>query len=188
VSFVDLPGQLPSGEPPSGRPAPARRGWVGAACSLIRYWALLGGAIILVLVLITAASALSNLFFSAPFAGEYELAKHFVGIAIFTFLPYCQITGANVTVDLFAGDMGPRAKAAMSLVASLLAVLFALVLLRQMALGFGDYLRFPEETAALHLPLWTAFPPILLSLLLLLIAALITSRDGWRALRAVPRE
>jgi len=64
------------------------------------------------------------------------------------------------------------------------AVLFAVVLRRQMALGFRDYLRFPEETAALHLPLWTAFPPILLSLLLLLIAALITSYDGWRAFRA----
>ena len=157
---------------------------MGGLVILIRYWALLGGAIILVLVLITAASALSNLFFDAPFAGEYELAKHFVGIAIFTFLPYCQLTGANVTVDIFTTGMGERAKSAMALLSSLLAVLFALVLLRQMALGFRDYLRFPEETAALHLPLWTAFPPILLSLLLLLIAALITSYDGWRAFRA----
>jgi len=157
---------------------------MGGLVILIRYWALLGGAIILVLVLITAASALSNLFFDAPFAGEYELAKHFVGIAIFTFLPYCQLTGANVTVDIFTTGMGERAKSAMALLSSLLAVLFALVLLRQMALGFRDYLHFPEETAALHLPLWTAFPPILLSLLLLLIAALITSYDGWRAFRA----
>ena len=178
MSFVD---------PPGGRPAPprpARRGWTGGLAILIRYWALFGGAIILVLVLITAASALSNLFFDAPFAGEYELAKHFVGIAIFTFLPYCQLTGANVTVDIFTTGMGERAKSAMALLSSLLAVLFALVLLRQMALGFRDYLRFPEETAALHLPLWTAFPPILLSLLLLLIAALVTSYDGWRAFRA----
>jgi len=157
---------------------------MGALSILIRYWALFGGAIILVLVLITAASALSNLFFDAPFAGEYELAKHFVGIAIFTFLPYCQLTGANVTVDIFTTGMGARAKSAMALLSSLLAVLFAVVLLRQMALGFRDYLRFPEETAALHLPLWTAFPPILLSLLLLLIAALVTSYDGWRAFRA----
>jgi TRAP-type C4-dicarboxylate transport system permease small subunit len=187
VSFVDLPGEPltgPPGTPPSG---PAQRGWLGALTRLIRFWALLGGVIILILVLITAASALSNLFFDAPFAGEYELAKHFVGIAIFTFLPYCQLIGANVTVDIFTGGMGPRAKAAMSLLSSLLAVLFALVLLRQMSLGFGDYLRFPEETAALHLPLWTAFPPILLSLVLLLVAALITSREGWRAFRAASR-
>jgi TRAP-type C4-dicarboxylate transport system permease small subunit len=150
----------------------------------IKYWALIGGIIILGLVLITAASALSNLMFAAPFAGEYELAKHFVGIAIFTFLPYCQLTGANVTVDIFTERMSGRAKSAMLVFSSLLAAAFALLLLRQMTLGFSDYLRYPEVTAALHLPLWTAFPPILLSLALLLIAALMTAYDGWRGLRS----
>jgi TRAP-type C4-dicarboxylate transport system permease small subunit len=177
VSFAG-PGGGPAPEPP------ARGAWVRGLGALIRAWALLGGALILILVLITATSALSDLLFDAPFAGEYELAKHFVGIAIFTFLPYCQFTGANVTVDIFTQGMGRRSTAAMSLLSSLLVVVFALVLLRQMALGFGDYLRFPQETAALHLPLWTAFPPILLSLLLLLIAALITAHDGWRTIAA----
>ena len=40
-----------------------------------------------------------------------------------------------------------------------------------------------EETAALHIQLWTAFPPILFSLALLLIASLMTARDAWRGLR-----
>jgi len=140
----------------------------------------------LALVLVTAASALSNLLFNVPFAGEYELAKHFVGIAIFTFLPYCQLTGANVTVDIFTEGFGPRAKAAMLLLSSLLAAAFAILLFRQMSLGFGDYLRYPEETATLHIKLWTAFPPILVSLVLLLIAALLTAHDGWRTLRGQP--
>jgi TRAP-type C4-dicarboxylate transport system permease small subunit len=134
-------------------------------------------------VLITAASAVSNVMFNVPFAGEYELAKHFVGIAIFTFLPYCQLTGANVTVDIFTEGMGRRAKAAMAAVSSLLAAAFAILLLRQMAYGFADYVRYPEVTATLHLPLWTAFPPILLSLALLFIASVITVCNAWRDLR-----
>ncbi|HUL04837.1 MAG TPA: TRAP transporter small permease subunit [Candidatus Acidoferrum sp.] len=141
----------------------------------------------LILVLITAASALSNLLFNVPFSGEYELAKHFVGIAIFTFLPYCQLTGANVTVDIFTEGFGPRAKAAMLLFSSLLAAAFAVLLLHQMSLGFGDYVRYPEETAVLHIKLWTAFPPILLSLALLLLASLLTAIDAWRTLRGRPR-
>jgi TRAP-type C4-dicarboxylate transport system permease small subunit len=156
---------------------------LGLLRGIIRAWALAGGLIILGLVLITAASALSNLLFNVPFSGEYELAKHFVGIAIFTFLPYCQLTGANVTVDIFTEGFGPRAKAAMLLLSSLLAAAFAILLFRQMSLGFGDYIRYPEETAALHIKLWTAFPPILLSLALLFAASLLTARDAWHGLR-----
>ena len=177
MSFVHRsPGDGPA-------PAPKESDWVVFFRAFIRYWALMGGFVLLALVAITAASAVSNLLFNVPFSGEYELAKHFVGIAIFTFLPYCQLTGANVTVDIFTEGVGPRAKAAMLLLSSLLAAAFAALLLRQMSLGFGDYIRYPEETAALHLPLWTAFPPILLSLALLLVASLLTAHDAWRGLR-----
>jgi TRAP-type C4-dicarboxylate transport system permease small subunit len=151
--------------------------------SAIRYWALAGGVILVALVVITAASAVSNLAAGKPFTGEYELAKHFVAIAIFTFLPYCQLAGANVTVDIFTEGMGARAKSAMAFVSSLIACAFALVLLRQMSLGFADYWHYAEMTPTLHLPLWTAFPPILLSLLLLLTASLITGYDGWCGMR-----
>jgi TRAP-type C4-dicarboxylate transport system permease small subunit len=113
VSFVH-----PAGE--SGEGAPRGRPSWGLLRGIIRAWALTGGLIILALVLITAASALSNLLFNVPFSGEYELAKRFVGIAIFTFLPYCQLTGANVTVDIFTQGSGPRAKGAMALLSSLL--------------------------------------------------------------------
>jgi TRAP-type C4-dicarboxylate transport system permease small subunit len=180
VSFVHRPDGEGSGAPRKG---PA---WVGPFRGAITWWAIAGGIIILALVLITAASAISNLLFNVPFAGEYELAKHFVGIAIFTFLPYCQLTGANVTVDIFTEGMGPRAKAVMLAVSSLLAGAFAILLLRQMSYGFVDYVRYPEETATLHLPLWTAFPPILVSLALLLVAAMITAHDAWRATDTSP--
>jgi len=181
VSFVHQ--SAGEGEAP---PAGTRSRGRGFLSALIKYWALAGGVIILVLVLITAASAVSNLLFGMPFAGEYELAKHFVGIAIFTFLPYCQLSGANVTVDIFTEGVSQRAKSAMLFVSALLAVAFAALLLRQMSLGFRDYLHSGEVTATLHLPLWTAFPAILFSLVLLLAAAVMTGLDGWRGLRAAP--
>jgi TRAP-type C4-dicarboxylate transport system permease small subunit len=177
VSFVHRPTGDGSGPPPKG---PV---WIGLFRGAITYWALAGGVILLALVLITAGSAISNLLFNVPFAGEYELAKHFVGIAIFTFLPYCQLSGANVTVDIFTEGMGRRAKSAMLAVSSLLAAAFSILLLRQMTYGFVDYVRYPEETATLHLPLWTAFPPILFSLALLFIAAAMTAYDAWRGMR-----
>jgi TRAP-type C4-dicarboxylate transport system permease small subunit len=151
---------------------------------VIRGWALIGGVIVAALSAYTAASAIRNLVTGAPLPGEYELAMHFVAIAIFAFLPYCQLSGANVTVDIFTEGMSHRAKSAMSAFSAIFAVAFAILLLRQMSIGFGDYLRYPEMTPLLHIPLWTAFPPILLSLALLLVAALITLREGIVGMRA----
>lgn len=175
--------------PAGGASGPAPAGQHGGtieriARGLIRGWALVGGVIILILVVITSASALSNLAFRRPFMGEYELAKHLVGIAIFTFMPYCQLAAANVTVDIFTERMSERSKAVMSILSGVLALIFSLVLLRQMSLGFGDYIRYPEETPTLQIPLWTAFPFILLSIVLWAIASLITIAESWRTFRA----
>lgn len=154
---------------------------------LIRWWALLGGLIVAGLAVMSAYSATMNIFFNAPFSPDYELSKHMMAIAIFAFLPYCQLEGANVTVDIFTEGLSPAAKAAMSLFSAILAVLFSVLLLRQMSLGFDGYLRYPEVTPVLRLPLWTAFPPILVSLVLLLAAALITLNDDIRAILKKPK-
>lgn len=131
----------------------------------------------------TTASALSNLVLGVPFSADHELMKHFIAVVIFMFLPYCQLVGANVTVDIFTERMGPGMKAVMGAFSAILAIAFAILLLRQMWLGMWGYVKWLEVTPVLGLPLWTAFPPILASLALLLIAAVITLIDGVRAAR-----
>ena len=162
-----------------------RRSPFGFLRGLIKLWALLGGVVLVGLVLMTGASALSNLAWNRPFSGDYEVVRHFVAIAAFAFLPYCQLANANVTVDIFTENMGARPKAAMHLLASIIAGLLALLLMWRMWLGMWDYLKYPEYTQVLGIPLWTAYPPILASLVLLLIAALITTFDDIRTLRSV---
>ncbi|MFN7025462.1 MAG: TRAP transporter small permease [Pseudorhizobium sp.] len=142
--------------------------------SAVRWWALGGGVLTLALALMTAASALSNIVTGRPFAADYELVKHVIAVAIFMFLPYCQITGSNVTVDIFTEAMSERNKNAMGAFSSIFAIAFSLLLLVQMYGGLQSYLRYQEVTPVLKLPLWTAFPPILVSLFLLLLAACVT--------------
>ena len=124
--------------------------------------------------------------FDKPFAADYELVKVLIAVSIFMFLPYCQLVGANVTVDIFTENMSEAKKAAMSAFSSIFAVALSLLLLRQMYFGFLGYMKFPEVTPVLNLPLWTAFPPILVSLALLLVAAVLTLLDGWRSMRGLP--
>ena len=171
-----------------GRAAGAGRaaGVARVAASAIRLWAIGGGLVMAAVAVMTALSAGSNLAFSAPFPADYELVKHLTAVAIFMFLPYCQLAGANVTVDIFTERANEGAKAAMALLSALFAIAFALLLLRQMSLGWQSYLRYPEVTPVLRLPLWTAFPPILLSLLLLAVAALITAGNGIAVMRKRP--
>jgi TRAP-type C4-dicarboxylate transport system permease small subunit len=168
-----------------GAEADAGAKLAGAARQVIRGWALLGGLILVGLVLMTAAGALSNLFFNRPFPGDYELVKHGVAIAAFAFLPYAQLTHANVTVGLFTEGAGPRFKSAAALLASLIAILVAGVLFRQMWLGMLDYIEYREAMMALPIQLWTAFPPALVSLALLMVAGVITAAEALGAMRRV---
>jgi TRAP-type C4-dicarboxylate transport system permease small subunit len=89
----------------------------------------------LALAVMTALGAMSNILFDKPFAADYELVKHFIAIAIFMFLPYCQLTGSNVTVDIFTEGMSARGKSAMVAFSSLFAAAFSVLLLVQMYAG-----------------------------------------------------
>ena len=164
-----------------------RSGWarlIGLARLAIKFWALLGGLVLVALVAMTAASAVSNLLFNKPFPGDFEIVKHGVAIAAFAFLPYCQLTGSNVTVDIFTERMSDRAKSLMVLFASLIAAVVAVAVFRQMWLGMLDYMEYREVMISIPIPLWTAFPPALVSLALLFVAALVTAADAIGGLRA----
>jgi TRAP-type C4-dicarboxylate transport system permease small subunit len=150
---------------------------------VIRTWALLGGLVLIALVVFTAAGAISNLLYNKPFTAEYDLAKYGVAIAAFAFLPYCQITYSNVTVDIFTERASKRAKAAMVVLSSVIAAAFAVLLFHQMWLGMFDFIEYREVMISIQIPLWTAFPPALVSLALLFVAAFMTASEGIRDMR-----
>lgn len=177
---ITIHGDMGGGEPPA---PPTRTRFGGLIVVIVRWWAILGGVLTLGLAIMTAGSALSNVFFQRPFPADYELVKHIIAVAIFMFLPYCQITGSNITVDIFTAGMSERAKQAMVAFSSLFGLAFSILMFIQMYQGLQSYIRFKEITPVLKLPLWTAFPPILASLALLAAACCITLIAGWRGFR-----
>ena len=165
--------------PPASAGGARRVGPVlGLTRSFIRLWAWgFGGLLLVGIVLMTAYSATANFFFSRPLPGDFEIVQIGVAIAAFAFLPLAQLTRANVVVDIFTQWAGAGAKRAMELLGSLAAIAFAVLLLWRMSDGMLDYYRYSEYTAIIGIPIWAAFPPILFSLFLLLIAALITAAE-----------
>jgi len=140
-------------------------------------WALLGGALLMGIVLMNAYSIGSDILISKPFSGDFELTEVGIAVAAFCFLPYCQMTGSNVTADLFTAKAGPFQLMLMRLFAGFVALGFSSLLLWRMWDGLADYREYEEVTGILSFPLWIAFIPCLMSLALLVASCLMTIID-----------
>jgi TRAP-type C4-dicarboxylate transport system permease small subunit len=156
------------------------RSIAGAVRKVIELWALAGGLLLVVVVLLNAASLIGNIFLNQPVPGDFEIVEMGVAVAVFSFLPYCQITGANVSADIFTAWAGPRLISFLTMIASLVALGFAILLLWRMSAGLVDYRLYGEVTTIYQIPIWFAFVPILASLFLLTLASLLTFLDALR--------
>jgi TRAP-type C4-dicarboxylate transport system permease small subunit len=166
----------------------ARRGRSGlsrAAAAVIDAWALLGGLTLLAVVAMNVASVVGGAVW-VPFPGDFELTQIGVAVAAFAFLPYCELTGANVTADIFTAGAGRRVLAVFKLLASVVAFLFGLLLLWRMYGGLLDQKEYNYITAIVEFPIWVAFVPILISLALLATAAAITLGENARSVAGRP--
>ncbi len=145
----------------------------GLARSLVLLWALFGGVILFVVVAINVISVIGGVVWK-PFPGDFEMTEIGVAVAAFAFRPYCQLTGANVTADIFTSRASDLWISIFSLLGSLVALGFSMLLLSRMYDGLLDQKAYGYTTAILQFPHWIAFIPILVSLALLAVASLVT--------------
>ena len=160
-----------------------RAGLAGPARLVIRAWALCGGAVLCAIVLMNVYSTVASALFGRPFPGDFEMTEVGIAVAVFAFLPYCQITGANVTADIFTAGASARTVAVLRIAASIVAFGFSALLVWRMWAGMLDQKAYGYTTAILQFPHWIAFIPVLISLALLAIASLITAAEAWREAR-----
>jgi TRAP-type C4-dicarboxylate transport system permease small subunit len=150
---------------------------------IIEAWALAGGLLLLAVVLVNVASLAGNIAINQPVPGDFEVVEVGVAVSVFMFLPYCQLTGANVTADIFTAWAGPRLLAMLAFIASVVALIVAVLLLWRMSNGLIDYRQYREVTTIYQFPIWYAFIPILISLALLVVACVITLLHAMRGVR-----
>ena len=163
-------------------PVKAGAGSVGPVHRVIEWWALLGGFVLLGIALLTAWSTATGFIIGKPLPGDFELTQILVAVAVFSFLPYCQLTDANVTADLFTAGAGPRTVAALRLLAAVLALGISVLLTWRTWAGMLDFRQFVETTTILKIPVWTAYVPAVFSLVLLVLACGIVLAQNVRAL------
>lgn len=152
----------------------ANKGWVSLLVRVMSGWALAGGLVILALVLMATYSSFASFLFAKPFPGDFELMEMGMAIAVFAFLPYCQLNFAHVSADVFTAGASARTIQWLSRMGSALGLVFASLLFWRMYQGLGDYQTYLETTAILEIPIWYAFVPILASLALWIVASVAT--------------
>jgi len=155
-------------------------GIIRLARRVIEWWALLGGVVLLGIAVMSTWSATSGFLFGKPLPGDFEMVEVMVAVAAFAFLPYCQLTDANVTADIFTARASRRTVAVFGLFACTVALGIAVILFWRMSAGLQDYRQYVETTAILKFPIWVAYIPALMSLFLLIVSCVITLKDAAR--------
>ena len=150
--------------------------------------AVFGGIVLVVLTVITVWSIIGRQIASigwlreippfswvGPVTGDFELVEIGCAVAVFAFLPYCQIVGGNVLVDFFTTKAGPRTKAFLAAVADAVFTLIAATLTWRLVLGAQDLYRYNETTMVLRVPVWWGYVPAFLALVLLTVVCAYTT-------------
>ena len=157
--------------------APEAQARVGAVLEWIaRVLAWCGGIILVAIAVLTVASITGRalIFIGlSPITGDFELVEAGCAIAIFCFLPWCQLRRGHVTVDVLVARFPARVPAALGFVGDILIALTAGVIL------FGSRPFFVETTYELELPVWIPFAAATFGATVFFVVALYTV---WRSL------
>jgi len=150
----------------------------GLTYRLIETWALLGGIVILLVVAVQTISVVTGAF-GRPLPGDFELTELGVAVGVFAFLPYCQLTDANVTADIFTSGLNRRNRAILVFFGAVIALVFAVVMAWRTWIGTQDQFAYDYQTAILQIPIGYAFIPIIISLVLVAVAAVMTLLESF---------
>jgi TRAP-type C4-dicarboxylate transport system permease small subunit len=140
--------------------------------------AVLGGLVLFALTLLTVISVVGRAAFSAPIPGDFELVELGMAVAIFAFLPYCQIVRGNVIVDLFTTRASPQTRALLDGIGNLLFTAIAALLTWRVALGGLEIRSYHETTMVLQVPVWWGYVPAVIFLTFLTVVCAYTF---WRS-------
>lgn len=148
---------------------------------LARRFAIIGGLFLMVAMLTTVASVLSNGLFGKPILGDTEIVEVLVGVAVAACLPWCQVRGANVIVDFFTMRLSVRAVAVLDAIAYLAFAVVAAVLTWRLIDGaFTQYDR-ERVSMFLRIPMWWGYGLASVACVLWVLVCVRTGVDRARA-------
>lgn len=132
--------------------------------------ALAGGFLLVGVLMMTVASVAGRYLFNAPIPGDYEITELACGVAVFAFLPYCQLHRANIVVEFFTARLGEGSKRVLDTVHSFAFTVVAVLLAWRLAVGGLGKMADGQTTLYLGIPLyWGYFPAVVGAVMLCIV-------------------
>lgn len=149
---------------PPGETGASASAWPGADEGFGRHlgriaeWlGIFGGALMLLVMLMTTISVAGRALFGRPIVGDYEITELACGIAIFLFLPYTQFTGGNIVAEFFTTRMLRRNQLRLDLIHNVVFAGFAAFLSWRIVIGGIEKYESLATSMMLRLPIWIAY-------------------------------
>lgn len=148
--------------------------------SMARLFALLGGGVLLLLIVLTCLSILGRTMNSllhsdivqswlpgpagillglgiGPINGDFELVEAGMAFAIFAFLPICQLHGAHASVDVFTARLPVSINAKLRAVIECVFAAVLVLIAVQLFAGLESKRNSGQTTFLLEFPIWWAY-------------------------------
>jgi TRAP-type C4-dicarboxylate transport system permease small subunit len=139
-------------------------------------FALAGGALLAAVVLLTCGSVVGRWFAATPIPGDIELAQLGTAAALALFLPYCQLHGSHLIVELFTTRAPAPVRHGLDAAARWIAALVLGVLALRAGAGVAALYSAGESSMVLGVPLWLAYAITVPSLGLAAVVAAVANR------------
>ncbi len=153
-----------------------------ALTAVSRAAALAGGMLLLAAVGTTCASVAGGLF-GRPILGDSEIVELCLGVAIALALPWAEMRGGHVIVDVFTARMPARGLAWLDALMRAVVALVATVLAVQIADGaYGQWDR-ERSSMFLELPYWWGYAGAAIGLALWTVTALFVAAERFAEAR-----
>ncbi|MEO7393248.1 MAG: TRAP transporter small permease [Ramlibacter sp.] len=127
---------------------------------LARMCALVAGALLSFMVLLTAVSIFGRETIGKTVTGDFELVGLATGAAVGLFMPLCQLHRGNIVVDFFTARVPQSVNTVLDRVGALLLALCCGLLAWRAALGGLSSWQSGSTTMLLGVPEWWAYAPM----------------------------
>lgn len=115
--------------------------------------AFVGGGVVLAFGVIVTVSVLMRWLTGSGVPGDFEIVQTGLAVAIFAFLPICQLHNANIIVDTFTQRLPAGTRGAIDGFWALLYAAVALLIGWQTAIGASDTITSGTKSMVLGLPI-----------------------------------
>lgn len=141
--------------------------------------ALLGGAVLVVITLMSVTSIIGRWLLGTPLLGDFELVQIGAAVAVASFLPFTQLQRNNIIVDFFTTKLNPSLQALLDTFGSLLLAAMLALFAWRTAAGAIAVKEAGETSMIMGVPVWYGYALMVPGLVLTVLVAVRGALQDW---------